>query len=154
MSTQIFPPQTLLREVGGPDRRCQIASTPAADGRWEFSLLTADADGQVLTDLSGMIAPEDVGLILTALPVEVAALSAWGGPAATLAERRRKHPNLYAKWTEEEEQVLVDRFTEGEPFARIAKDLGRTVGGVKARLLHLGHITAEEAGRPVRRFRH
>ena len=146
MSTHSLPAQALLREVTGPDRTCQISSSPAPDGRWEFSLITCDTDGQILSDLSGVLAPDDVGLILSALPLEIAALGAWGGPPSALAERRLKHPNLYAKWTEAEESDLVERFRGGARFTEIAGELGRTVGGVKARLIRLGELSPEDVG--------
>jgi hypothetical protein len=150
MSTYSPPAQALLREVTRPDRTCQISSSPAPDGRWEFSLITCDGDGQILSDLSGVLAPDDVGLILSALPLEIATMGAWGGLPTPLEERRRKHPNLYAKWTAEEESELIERFRFGATFGEIARELGRTVGGVKARLVRLGELASEEAGWPSR----
>ncbi|MEV0273291.1 hypothetical protein AB0H43_31355 [Hamadaea sp. NPDC050747] len=152
MSAYTLPAQALVREVTGPDRTGQISASPSDDGRWDFSLVICDADGQVMTDLSGVIAPADVSLVLSVLPLEVATMGAWGGVpvvADPMAERRRKHPNLYTKWTEAEESALVERFEAGEAYADIAKTLGRTVGGVKARLVRLGHLTAADAGWPM-----
>jgi hypothetical protein len=149
MSAYTYPAQSLIREVTGADRTCQISATPAPDGRWEFSLITNDADGQVLTDLTGMVAPDDVELILSALPMEIATMGIWGGPPRAVVERRRKHPRLYTKWTEEHEAYLVERFREGASCTEIAEELGRTVGGVKARLVRLGQLTPAEAGWPM-----
>ncbi|MCP2325547.1 hypothetical protein HDA40_004054 [Hamadaea flava] len=148
MSAYIHPAQAIVREVTGPDRTGQISASPSADGRWDFSLIICDTDGQVMTDLTGVIAPSDVSLVLTVLPLEVATMSAWGG-VPPMAERRRKHPNLYTKWTEADEAALVERFEAGEAYDDIAGALGRTAGGVKARLVRLGHLTAKEAGWPM-----
>ncbi|NUR72738.1 MAG: hypothetical protein HOU81_18145 [Hamadaea sp.] len=149
MSAYILPEQALVREVTGPNRTGQISATPSADGRWEFSLIICDGDGQVMTDLTGVIAPDDVSLVLSVLPLEVATMGAWGGPPTAAAERRRKHPNLYQKWTPAEEADLLQQFQAGEAYAEIARSLGRTVGGVKARLVRLGHLTPQQAGWPM-----
>ncbi|WP_051366477.1 hypothetical protein [Hamadaea tsunoensis] len=144
--------QEFLREVTGPDRTCQVSSTLTPDGRWDFSVVTCDNDGQIMTDLHGLIAPDDLDLILSALPGELITMSLWAGQpvtmpgAASLAERRKKHPKLFTKWTEADEDRLAARFRGGASYAELAAEFGRNVAGIKARLVKLGELTPEQGG--------
>lgn len=61
------------------------------------------------------------------------------------AHRRAKLPdNVGNTWTTEEESRLVAAFKSGEPPVALARNHGRTLRAVEARLERLGLITAEE----------
>ena len=142
----------LLREVTDGQRHCQLTTSMSADGRWEFSLLSSDPDGQVMTDLSGYIAPDDVALVLRTLPLELATMGSWLQPFTAVeavppavAERRKRYPNHLAKWTEADDARLVERHRAGASLAELGKDLGRSTGAVTARLVKLGELPPDQA---------
>lgn len=58
------------------------------------------------------------------------------------AERKRRAlpPNGGNPWTEEEESVLVSSFDSGKSMGEIARELKRTSGAIRARLIKLGKI--------------
>ncbi|AGW42072.1 O-succinylbenzoate-CoA ligase [Leifsonia xyli subsp. cynodontis DSM 46306] len=57
------------------------------------------------------------------------------------------HPNAYRRWTEEDENRIVDFYHRGVSFPEIAAAVGRRVGGVRSRLVHLGVIEPEPGDR-------
>lgn len=67
------------------------------------------------------------------------------GKFQTLDELRRDFPRAYEKWETAEENDLTARFKKGESIGNIAKDLQRTAGSVRVRLIKLGLI--EDTGR-------
>ena len=147
----------LLREVTDGQRHCQLTTSVAPDGRWEFSLLSSDADGQVLTDLSGYIAPDDVALVLRTLPLELATMGSWLQPftavdlvSPAVAERRKRYPNHLAKWTDADDARLVEGHRTGTSLPDLGKALGRSTGAVTARLVKLGELPPERARWTVR----
>ena len=58
------------------------------------------------------------------------------------ASQSKKQPaNAGKPWTEMEEAKLLDEFDSKMPLAEIAKEHGRTKGGIEARLVKLGRIS-------------
>lgn len=57
-----------------------------------------------------------------------------------LEKIREKHQNAYKKWTDEEEQKVIEEYKKGNSIKEIAKISGRQVGGIKARLVKVGLI--------------
>jgi superfamily II DNA helicase RecQ len=51
-----------------------------------------------------------------------------------------KHENAYAKWTEEEERLLIDGYSNGKKMDELARILGRKMGGIRSRLKKLGFV--------------
>ena len=61
------------------------------------------------------------------------------------AQRRAQLPdNVGQAWTTEEESRLVAMFQRGDPPVTIAREHGRTLRAIEARLEKLGLITAEQ----------
>lgn len=61
------------------------------------------------------------------------------------SSRTKKQPSNAGKpWTETEEDKLLDEFDSKMPLAEIAKEHGRTKGGIEARLVKLGRISKPE----------
>lgn len=142
----------LLREVTDGQRHCQVTTSVGPDGRWEFSLLSSDSDGQVMTDISGHIAPDDIALVLRTLPLELATMGSWLQPftavdtvAPAVAERRKRYPNHLAKWTDEDDGRLVERHRAGTSLPDLGKEFGRSTGAVTARLVKLGELPPDQA---------
>jgi DNA-binding NarL/FixJ family response regulator len=64
---------------------------------------------------------------------------------AARAQRRSQLPdNVGQAWTTEEESRLVAAFKSGDSAIAIARQHGRTLRAIEARLEKLGLITAEE----------
>ena len=58
------------------------------------------------------------------------------------SSQSKKQPSNAGKpWTEMEEDKLLDEFDSKMPLAEIAKEHGRTKGGIEARLVKLGRIS-------------
>ncbi|MCR4279702.1 MAG: AAA family ATPase [Candidatus Zambryskibacteria bacterium] len=53
---------------------------------------------------------------------------------------RKKNPNAYRKWSDEDDQILKLRFNEGASIKTLMKEFGRQKGGITARLVKLGLI--------------
>ena len=63
------------------------------------------------------------------------------------SSQTKKQPSNAGKpWTEMEEDKLLDEFDSKMPLAEIAKEHGRTKGGIEARLVKLGRISKPELG--------
>ncbi len=82
------------------------------------------------------------------LAAEEAHVVACGGTLAVKKEKkkpaqqaaREQHANAYARWTPDEEGVLVRMFRSGSAVKDIAKQLDRQRGGITSRLKKLGLI--------------
>jgi hypothetical protein len=59
---------------------------------------------------------------------------------AEIDANRRQHPRGGSKWTKELDGELVRRFDTDQPISDIAKALGRSTGGIRARLEKLGKL--------------
>ena len=60
------------------------------------------------------------------------------------SQTKKQPPNAGNPWTEMEEDKLLDEFDSNMPLAEIAKEHGRTKGGIEARLVKLGRISKPE----------
>jgi hypothetical protein len=135
---------TLEREVTEAGRTYRVSASVLADGRTAICLRSGAAGTPELNEISGVVAPEDLPMIARVLRPELAGIAAWQGirlDPPSWAERRDQmlldHPNLGARWTDEEEQRLVELHRAGTPIREIARTLGRRTGGVTARLERL-----------------
>ena len=57
------------------------------------------------------------------------------------SQSKKQPTNAGKPWTELEEDKLLDEFDSKMPIAEIAKEHGRTKGGIEARLVKLGRIS-------------
>lgn len=55
-------------------------------------------------------------------------------------------PNAGKKWSADDADTLLRQFAAGKPIGEIAAHLGRTDGGIVARLVHAGVLPDREAG--------
>ena len=63
-----------------------------------------------------------------------------------LSSQMKKQPaNAGKPWTEMEEDKLLDEFDSKMPIAEIAKEHGRSKGGIEARLVKLGRISKPDS---------
>ena len=64
--------------------------------------------------------------------------SKWGIKTYSVEEVREKHKKAYAKWTQEEEELLINSFAEGLNVKEIAAILERQPGAIASRINKLG----------------
>ena len=64
--------------------------------------------------------------------------------AASSSKTKIQPANAGKPWTNLEEDKLLDEFDSKMPLAEIAKEHGRTKGGIEARLVKLGRISKSE----------
>ena len=62
-----------------------------------------------------------------------------------IREARKKHPNAFVKWSEDEEAKLRVLFNGGNSIADISKELGRGESAISARLKKMQLITDDVA---------
>ena len=60
-----------------------------------------------------------------------------------LEEIRKKYPNAYRPWNEEQDKDLKKDFSDGLSIAKISKKHGRKSGAIKMRLIKFGLIEAD-----------
>ena len=88
--------------------------------------------------------PETVLQRADVLRALLAGLSALEQTAARVQRRAQLPHNVGQTWTTEEEHRLVAAFKSGDEPIIIARNHGRTLRAIEARLEKLGLITAEE----------
>ncbi|MBF9073913.1 hypothetical protein [Streptacidiphilus fuscans] len=59
-------------------------------------------------------------------------------PAYSVEEIRKHHHKAYQRWTEEDDQLLLDLHDDGQSLEELATALGRQTGGIRSRLTKLG----------------
>ena len=64
--------------------------------------------------------------------------------AERMAEIRKKHPNAYLPWSQDEDDALVLRFKAGATQEELVKDFGRQPGSIQMRLEKLGLVEPVE----------
>lgn len=107
-----------------------------------LTIVTALADG--VDPRTGAILDRDSlfqdSLITRALFLAVQALT----KQVENDNRKKVLPgNVGKSWTVDEETRLVGQFDAGQSINQLAKDLGRTIGAIRARLAKLGKIDYE-----------
>lgn len=60
--------------------------------------------------------------------------------SAKLVDIRKRFPNAFRRWTEDQETVLREMFSEGRSVRQMSEDLGRGTGGIISRLVILGLV--------------
>ncbi|HEY8538599.1 MAG TPA: hypothetical protein VIL28_07010 [Steroidobacteraceae bacterium] len=81
-----------------------------------------------------------------------AALERFKSPAETKTRPRPDLPaNVGKPWSEEDDRRLIAEFDRGRKPTELAREFGRTLAGIEARLERLGRISAAER-RTVNRF--
>jgi hypothetical protein len=93
-----------------------------------------DPNGQMLgfwiRNVSKLLHAEPINLLLDARKRKEAAYR--------VEEIRKDHPNAYAKWTSEEDNLLMSRFKMGTDIHDLATIHHRKVGAIRSRLQKLG----------------
>jgi hypothetical protein len=118
-------------------------------------LTIADAHGLSVGRVAGEIPTETLSVAgeLLGFAMAAAARANGGTSASKLDGKRRQYPNQGARWTPDEEALLTARFADGAEIADLRREFGRSANSIRARLVQLGHLTADEwpAGLGARR---
>lgn len=83
------------------------------------------------------------GFVVAENQIEVSGsiqIIASGGRIKNLTALRKEYPRAFEKWTEDEEQELVQMFNDGKDMVAIAKVLQRKRGAIISRLKKIGLI--------------
>ena len=103
----------------------------------DIQLNGRDAAGTVVDSLIGEIRPGDLSDVLGLITSTLTGLAAVHEPGRAA----RRKPNQGARWTADDDAALVARYREGVKETALMQEFGRTRGGIRARLEHLGEIT-------------
>jgi hypothetical protein len=137
-------PITLDRRLLLGETEYQVTVFPTDDRRLDLCIVSSDGDGRVVSEISGGITPSDLAGLTDVLGSTLAGLIAMTRPPSARVpptpDRPDRPPNQGARWASEDDARLLDRFHAGTTLTALAADFGRTTGGVRARLEHLGAL--------------
>lgn len=150
MDDNQFPPEeappphlSLDRQLTVGGTQFLITASGSGGRRIDLAVVACDADGRVVSELSGGISPADLPAVtdvLTSTLSGLVALHERGRPASPAGGVRR--PNQGARWHPEDDARLVERFRAGVGERALMDEFGRSRGGIRARLEHLGEVPA------------
>ena len=135
-------PITLDRRLRFGETDYQVTVFPAEDSRLDLCIVSSDGDGRTISEISGGLAPADLTGLTDVLTSTLAGLIAMTRPCPTVPppSGRGRPPNRGTRWTPEEDARLITRHRAGTRPSALAEEFGRTHGGIRARLEHLGEI--------------
>ncbi|MEU4427417.1 hypothetical protein AB0F81_42905 [Actinoplanes sp. NPDC024001] len=143
-TTLLTAPITLDRRLLIGETEYQVTVFPTDDRRLDLCIVSSDGDGRVVSEISGGIAPSDLTGLTDVLGSTLAGLIAMTRPPAARVppppQQRDRPPNRGARWTPEDDTRLHTRFHSGASLTDLATEFGRTEGGIRARLEHLGDL--------------
>ncbi|MGW9557550.1 hypothetical protein ACWGSK_23915 [Nocardiopsis sp. NPDC055551] len=126
-------PTTITVEQGA--ERLRFTTTPTPDGRVSIEAVGFTDDGEITTNLSGVL-PAEIMATLGWLMLQSSATGQ--APAGFVREQRRHHPNAYRPWSTEDDELLARHAAQGTTLATLAEEFGRNTGAIRARLTRLG----------------
>ncbi|MBU2670591.1 hypothetical protein KOI35_44535 [Actinoplanes bogorensis] len=139
-------PITLDRRLVLGEIDYQVTAFPTDDHRIDLCIVSSDGDGHVVSEISGGISPADLPALTDVLTSTLAGLIAMTqappapGPAGPPPDKRDRHPNQGVRWSPGDDERLVARFRSGARQRDLMAEFGRSDGGIRARLEHLGEL--------------
>ena len=140
-------PITLDRRVLLGETDYQVTAFPTDDRRIDLCIVSSDGDGRVVSEISGGLAPADLPGLTDVLISTLAGLIAMTSPprpapppAQPAPGRRGRSPNQGARWTGPDDERLVARYRAGARLSELTEEFGRSTGGIRSRLEHLGEL--------------
>ena len=139
-------PITLDRRLVLGETDYQVTAFPTDDRRIDLCIVSSDGDGQVVSEISGGIAPSDLTGLTDVLTSTLAGLIAMTQPPFSSRTppapgQRGRSPNQGARWTQADDDRLIARYRAGARLRELADEFGRSNGGIRARLEFLGELT-------------
>ncbi|HEY0002830.1 MAG TPA: hypothetical protein VGB74_20420 [Actinoplanes sp.] len=146
-------PITLDRRLVLGDIDYQVTAFPTDDHRIDLCIVSSDGDGRVVSEISGGLAPADLTGLTDVLVSTLAGLIAMTQPpvrirSAPPPDRQSRHPNQGVRWTSEDDERLVARYRAGARPRELMAEFGRSNGGIRSRLEHLGVLAPGGRWRP------
>jgi hypothetical protein len=145
-------PITLDRRLVLGEIDYQVTAFPAEDHRIDLCIVSSDGDGQVVSEISGGIAPSDLTALTDVLTSTLSGLIAMTQPALSSRSpsgRRDRPPNRGTRWTEADDTRLISRYRTGARLRDLSDEFGRTSGGIRARLEFLGILAPGAPWQPT-----
>jgi hypothetical protein len=158
MDDNQYPPEeappphiNLDRHLTIGDTQYLITASGSGGRRIDLAVVACDRDGRVVSEISGGISPADLPIVTDVLASTLAGLVALHPehrPPARPPGRGRR-PNHGARWTADDDARLIERFRQGAADKDLMAEFGRSRGGIRARLEHLGALPADGASQPA-----
>jgi hypothetical protein len=140
-------PITLDRRVLLGETDYQVTAFPTDDRRIDLCIVSSDGDGRVVSEISGGLAPADLPGLTDVLVSTLAGLIAMTrpplplpAPAQPAPGGRGRSPNQGARWSGPDDERLVARYRAGARLSELTEEFGRSTGGIRSRLEHLGEL--------------
>jgi hypothetical protein len=124
----------------GP-RTYRITATDNGGDRIALCVLGHDPAGSVVSEISGGISTVDLPAVADVLTSTLAGFSALHRVSPG-AEKPRRYPKRGMRWSAEDDERLVARHREGAGERTLMAEFGRSRAGIRARLEHLGILSA------------
>jgi len=151
MDDNLYPPEeappphiSVDRHLTIGDTQYLITATGRNDRRIDLAVVACDRDGRVVSELSGGISPADLPAVADVLTSTLAGLVALHPEhrVAPAPARRARRPNHGVRWTEDDDARLIERHRAGVAEKDLMEEFGRSRGGIRLRLEHLGVVPA------------
>ncbi|MGX6601828.1 hypothetical protein ACWKSP_06795 [Micromonosporaceae bacterium Da 78-11] len=133
-------PITLDRRLVLGETDYQVTAFPTDDHRIDLCIVSSDSDGQVVSEISGGLAPADLPALTDVLVSTLAGLIAMTRPVHAQPAPSGRSPNQGARWTSQDDDRLTTRYRAGAQLRALTEEFGRSSGGIRARLEHLGEL--------------
>ena len=119
----------------------QFLITASGTRRIDLAVVACDREGRVVSEISGGISPTDLPSVADVVTATLAGLVALhtGTPG-----RHGRHLNHGHRWTAEDDARLIERHRQGATQKELMTEFGRSRGGIRSRLIHLGEISEDE----------
>jgi hypothetical protein len=150
----------ITRESTANGRRLIATATDDA-GRLQLTVLASDDQGvrvgSLQADFDTRDAPAAAELMSAVLGSATGTARAGrrrGRKDHWIDDVRRRHPNAYRPWTDDDDGRLTERYRAGSTVQELIGEFGRNRGGIQARLELLGLLAdrsdgpAQRVGRP------
>jgi hypothetical protein len=135
------PPHiTIDRHLIVGDTQFLITASGTGGRRIDLAVVACDREGRVVSEISGGISPTDLPSVADVVSATLAGLVALHTMAPAASARRLNHG---ARWTDEDDARLIERHRQGATQRELMDEFGRSRGGIKARLIHLGEMSEE-----------
>ena len=131
---------TIDRHLTVGDTQFLITASGSGGRRIDLAVVACDREGRVVSEISGGISPADLPSVADVVSATLAGLVA----LHTMSPAQRgRHLNHGARWTDEDDTRLIERHRQGATQKELMDEFGRSRGGIRARLIHLGEITED-----------
>jgi hypothetical protein len=158
MDDNQYPPEeappphiSLDRQLTVGDTQYLITASGSGGRRIDLAVVACDREGRVVSELSGGISPADLPAVTDVLTSTLAGLVALHPEhrASARPPGRGRRPNHGARWSDDDDARLIERYGQGAAESDLMAEFGRSRGGIRARLEHLGVLPADGAPQPA-----